>query len=71
MMTAEQIIEAIHELPKKEKEALRTRLPEILGEPEKASQPPKGAGLLALAGCVDLGECLIPNPDREMIYGDR
>ena len=26
--------------------------------------------LMALAGRLDLGECLIPNPDRELLYGE-
>ena len=69
MMTTDQIVEAIKRLPHGELKQLKDRLGQLLEE--KGSTPVKrGERIRALAGRFDLGECLQPDWDREMLYED-
>lgn len=70
MLTTEQLATEIARLPERDMEHLKTKLEELIDEKKHQPKAKRGEKLMALAGRVDLGQCLIPYPDSEMLYGE-
>ena len=70
MITTEELMKAMENLPEKELERVKLRADELIRSKKPNPPPKRGERIRALAGRFDLGECLIPNPDSELLYGD-
>ncbi len=76
MQTTDQIYELIQNMPESEQERLKLWLDRLIrsrnpSDPDEDKIRQGWNNLLELSGCVDLGKCLIDNPDREWIYNER
>ena len=69
MMTADQILEMIRRLPADEKRRIRRELDVEVSDDDDWETA--RIEVLKLAGCMDLGEQLVPVLDRETIYEER
>jgi hypothetical protein len=74
MQTAEQVLDAVRQLPRDERMRFLAKVAALQLDPNE-----EGAGsisdswqdLLALAGSVDRGKVHVPFPDRDMLYEAR
>ncbi len=70
MITTEELMKAMENLPEKELERVKLRADELIRAKKPSPPPKRGERIRALAGRFDLGECLKPDWDREMLYED-
>ena len=75
-MTTDQLVEIMKHLSEDDLECLKRQLEMLIRDknrhiPDEEKVQRGWDQLLQLSGCVDLGLCRVPNPDREWIYNER
>ena len=71
MVTTEQIARAILKLPREEQERLLAEMTAALNKQKTTpGNTPATDPILALSGCVDLGKCLNPAPERGWLHSE-